>query len=191
MSVPGGENTNKVRNIVLGQRDIFRRLYGGLIRSLETIRVEEIRNDRFSMTQDISEKTKALHVSKLPLRLREKIQQHYTSAPDRDPAFLRLSLSSKSDTVARKPGPKAASIDPDLWNAFWRAVVRQPDFQTVLLSKIAEIVRGPASSQSLKGIYTAGLSKTAQYVFAKVGKVRLQKCVHRGKHSRLMPPLVL
>jgi translocator assembly and maintenance protein 41 len=49
MSVPGGENADKVRNIVLGQRDMFRRLYAGLIRSLETIHVEETRHNRFHM----------------------------------------------------------------------------------------------------------------------------------------------
>jgi translocator assembly and maintenance protein 41 len=49
MSVPGGENADKVRNIVLGQREMFRRLYSGLIRSLETIHVEETRHNRFQM----------------------------------------------------------------------------------------------------------------------------------------------
>ena len=50
MSVPGGENADKVRNIVLGQRDMFRRLYAGLIRSLQTIHVEETNHNSFTMT---------------------------------------------------------------------------------------------------------------------------------------------
>lgn len=50
MTVPGGENSSKVRNIVLGQREMFRRLYSGLVRSLGTVHVEEMRNDRFAMT---------------------------------------------------------------------------------------------------------------------------------------------
>lgn len=173
MSVPGGENANKVRNIVLNQREMFRRLYGGLIRSIETINVEETRKNRFTFTQEYTDKVRAKHASRLPLRLREKIQNHYTSHPDLDDAFLQLSLSTRSDNVTRIPGAKAAHIDKDKWDNFWLAVVKQADFQTVLLSKIAEIVRGPARSQSLKGIYTAGLTKTIRYVFAKVGKVSL------------------
>lgn len=175
MSVPGGENANKVRNIVLNQREMFRRLYGSLIRSIETISIEETRKNRFTFTQDYSDKVRAKHASKLPLRLREKIQQHYTSHPDMDDAFLQLSLSTRSDNVARMPGAKAAHIDKDKWDNFWLAVVRQADFQTVLLSKIAEIVRGPARWQSLKGIYTAGFGKTIRYVLAKVGKVSLTR----------------
>lgn len=170
MSIPGGENLNKVRNIALAQRDMFRRLYGGLIRSIDTIQVEETRHNRFSMIQNVSDKVRAGHASRLPLRLREKLQQHYTSTPDQDEAFLRLSLSVKSDNVARTPGAKAAHIDKDRWDNFWLAVVRQPDFQTVLLSKIAEIVRSPARSQSIKGIFTAGMGRTVRYVMAKVGK---------------------
>lgn len=50
MSVPGGENSSKVRNIVLAQREMFRRLYAGLVRSLGTVHVEEMREDRFAMT---------------------------------------------------------------------------------------------------------------------------------------------
>ncbi|MCO5565709.1 hypothetical protein L7F22_019383 [Adiantum nelumboides] len=106
MSVPGGENANKVRNIVLNQREMFRRLYGSLIRSIETISVEETRKNRFTFTQDYSVKVRAKHASKLPLRLREKIQQHYTSHPDMDDAFLQLSLSSRSDNVARMRAQK-------------------------------------------------------------------------------------
>lgn len=174
MSVPGGENANKVRNIVLAQRDIFRRLYGGLVRSLETVTVEETRANRFHMTQDRSDRVRAEYASKLPLRLREKLQQHYTSSPDRDPAFLKLSMSSKSENITRKPGARASSLDPDVMHDFWKAVVRQPDFETVLLAKISEIVRGPARIQSAKGIYTAGFSRTFRYVLAKVGKVRSQ-----------------
>lgn len=49
MSVPGGENADKVRNIVLGQRDEFRRLYAGLVRSMGTLKIEERRKDRFAL----------------------------------------------------------------------------------------------------------------------------------------------
>jgi hypothetical protein len=50
MRVPGGENADKVRNIVLGQREQFRRLYAGLLRSLGTVQIVERRTDRYAMT---------------------------------------------------------------------------------------------------------------------------------------------
>jgi hypothetical protein len=51
--------------------------------------------------------------------------------------------------------------------------VAQTDFDSVLLGKIAETVRGPAWGQSIKGVYTAGLTRTLKYVGAKIGKVSL------------------
>jgi translocator assembly and maintenance protein 41 len=106
------------------------------------------------------------------LRLRAKIQQHYTSKPDRDPAFMHLSLSSTSDNIARKPGAKAAHIDSEKMDEFWLAVVRQEDFEKVMLEKISEIVRAPAWTQSFKGVVTAGFTRSGRYVLGKIGKVR-------------------
>ncbi|KAN0062817.1 Mitochondrial translocator assembly and maintenance protein 41 [Thecaphora frezii] len=168
MSVPGGENADKVRNIVLNQREEFRRLYAGLIRSLGTVQVQEMRENRFSIMQDTSTETRALHASKLPRNLRRLIQEHYTSRPELDAAFLALSQSDEGQQqVARTPSPIEAE---EVQRAFWRAAVARDDFQQVLLDKIAETVRGPAWSQSLKGIYTAGFTRTAKYIVAKVGK---------------------
>jgi translocator assembly and maintenance protein 41 len=172
MSVPGGENADKVRNIVLGQREMFRRLYAGLLRSLNTIHITETRQDRFAMTQDRSAKTRAGYAKALPLRLREKLQQHYTSHPSQDPAFLRMSLSKQSDNVARTPGAKAAHVDSKELDNFWMAAVRQADFEKVMMDKIAEIVRAPAWGQSIKGVFTAGFARSSRYVLGKVGKVR-------------------
>ncbi|CAO1622323.1 unnamed protein product [Sympodiomycopsis kandeliae] len=165
MSVPGGENANKVRNIVLAQRSQFRRLYSGLIKNLGTIEIHESRSDRYYMIQDTSSDTKASYASKLPLRLREKIIHHYTNLPDLDPAFAKISLSSKQpdENVSRKP-------DDEVWKDFWLAVVKQFDFNNVVLNAIASTVKAPAWKQSIKGVYTAGFRKSLKYVLAKVGK---------------------
>ncbi|SPO29999.1 related to proline transport helper PTH1 [Ustilago trichophora] len=167
MSVPGGENSNKVRNIVVNQREEFRRLYAGLMRNLGTLSVEEINGNRFKITQDDSVSTRASYAARLPRCLRQKVQDHYTSQPNLDPAFLKLSLSKTLDTVPRRP----SSIErEETLNAFWRAVVQRGEFGQVLVQKIAETVKGPAWSQSLKGIYTAGFTRTLRYVGAKIGK---------------------
>ncbi|EPQ27305.1 uncharacterized protein PFL1_05227 [Pseudozyma flocculosa PF-1] len=168
MSVPGGENADKVRNIVLNQREEFRRLYSGLVRSMGTMSVAEMRENRFEITQDTSTETRASHAAKLPRRLRQRIQDHYTSRPDLDPAFLKLSLSKgEAEEVPRTPS--RIEREEGLKD-FWRAAVQRDDFNHVVVQKIAETVRGPAWGQSLKGIYTAGFTRTAKYVMAKVGK---------------------
>lgn len=187
MSVPGGENANKVRNIVLAQRSQFRRLYSGLIGSLGTVEVKESREDRYYMNQDRSAKARAQMAERLPLRLREKVMAHYLAHPELDSAFLELSLSTKDDEIGREPRP-LSTTRPDkdevkadasitsreapqhLLDAFWLAAVQRQDFETVLLGEISRTVKGAAWSQSLKGLYTAGLPKTFRYVWAKVGK---------------------
>ncbi|KAJ9475451.1 Phosphatidate cytidylyltransferase, mitochondrial [Pseudozyma hubeiensis] len=167
MSVPGGENANKVRNIVLNQREEFRRLYAGLMRNLGTLSIEEVRENRFMIVQDVSTSTRASYAARLPRCLRQKVQDHYTSQPDLDPAFLKLSLSKTLDTVPRRP----SSIErEETLNAFWKAAVQRDDFGQVLLQKISQTVKGPAWSQSIKGVYTAGFTRTLRYVAAKIGK---------------------
>ena len=123
------------------------------------------------LQQERSAKTRSEYAKKLPLRLREKLQQHYTSRPAQDPSFLMLSLSSQSDNVARTPGAKAVAMDPDKLDNFWLAVVQQPDFESIMMDKIAEIVRSPAWTQSVKGVFTAGFSRSGRYVLGKIGKV--------------------
>ncbi|SAM86099.1 related to proline transport helper PTH1 [Ustilago bromivora] len=167
MSVPGGENSNKVRNIVLNQREEFRRLYAGLMRNLGTLSVEEMRHNRYKIVQDDSISTRASYAARLPRCLRQKVQDHYTSRPDLDPAFLNLSLSKTLEEVPRKPSSVQRE---EVLNAFWRAAVQRDDFGEVLLQMISQTVKGRAWSQSLKGIYTAGFIRTFRYVAAKIGK---------------------
>lgn len=194
MKVPGGENANKVRNIVLAQRNEFRRLYSGLMRSLGTIDIREHRQDRYAMTQDVRPEVRAAYAARLPLRLREKVVHHYTRHPEQHEVFLQMSMAKKDPKMGRRPGglpslaaekekeDKEASssassssstlrdVPQELLDDFWLAAVQQPDFTTVLLQLIAQTVKGPALTQSAKGVWTAGVRRTIKYVAAKVGK---------------------
>lgn len=181
MSVPGGENADKVRNIVLAQRYEFRRLYSGLTKSVGTIEIRERRKDRYEMVQDTSLEVKAAYAARLPLRLREKVIAHYVSRPEQSNAFLQLSLSTKDDDITRKPRPlsvkrpkeddeKTSQAPQEVLDAFWTAAVQRDDFREVLLQQIAKTVKTSAWTQSLKGIYTAGPFKSLKYVGAKFGK---------------------
>lgn len=185
MTVPGGENAKKVRNIVLAQRNDFRRLYAGLMRSLGTVRIKEHEQDRYSITQDVSDGTKAGYAARLPLRLREKLMDYYADRPQLDKAFLRLSMSEREPQLRQSPshlysanhikerkekGETNIGLPQDVLDNFWKAAVQQDDFQSVLLQQIAKTVKGPAWVQSFKGVYTAGFTRTLRYVAGKVGK---------------------
>lgn len=195
MSVPGGENRDKVRNIVLAQRYEFRRLYSGLMKSIGTIDIKERRKDRYYMVHDTSDQVRAGYAARLPLRLREKVIAHYVARPDQHEAFLKLSLSTQDDDITRKPRPlsknrpnaddkekKTLQAPQEILDAFWLAAVQQQDFQTVLLQQIAKTVKTSAWTQSIKGIYTAGPLKSLKYVWAKVGKY-FQKREEEEEHD--------
>ena len=129
----------------------------------------------------------------MPLRLRERLVDHYAARPELDEAFAAVSLAKKEPTIKRRPskGEMAGVVqasssseqekeregdkdkvkeDAHRMSAFWLAAVQREDFHDVLLQQIAATVKGPAWTQSLKGVYTAGVGRTLKYVAAKVGK---------------------
>lgn len=188
---PSRLRTPRVRNIVLSQRAEFRRLYSGLLQSLGTVSVHENRPNRFAMRQDLSPTTRAGYAARLPLRLRERLVDYYAARPELDEAFAAVSLSKGEPSIKRRPSRGEMAGDPGAvksnsgeekgegdkvkedarrMSAFWLAAVQREDFHDVLLQQIAATVKGPAWTQSLKGVYTAGVGRTLKYVAAKVGK---------------------
>lgn len=137
------------------------------------------------MRQDVSPETRAGYAARLPLRLRERLMDHYARNPQLDPAFAAVSLARGEPEIRRrptsgemhpgteekgKPKSKHEGVPAEHLSAFWLAAVQRDDFRTILLQQIADTVKGPAWAQSLKGVYTAGLGRTAKYVLAKAGK---------------------
>lgn len=68
------ENPEKVRNIVQGQYDLFKKLYAPMIRDLPGLHGE---GDK--MSKDDSVEAKRELVRKLPSALKERIRRHYSS----------------------------------------------------------------------------------------------------------------
>lgn len=107
------------------------------------------------------------HLRKLPLNLLTHVEQRY--------------LAKSPEFAAMKEGDEAA---------FWLKVASDDELPTVidsckgspitiglsqstehrLFTALQDIVRGPATVQSLKGIVTAGVFKSARYSLTKVGK---------------------
>ena len=206
MRVPGGENRNKIRNIVENQMPWFRMMCVDLVSRFRfvDVKADSHTHDGFHMTQEVSPLMRARLAANLPEQLRKRIIEHYLQHPKQHPIFEHYRDADPDRLV---PGRRelrdmtaidevhleqVISTDPDgsivpRITQFWTAVVRQPDFSEVLFRQISAIVDGPARLQSLKGLYTAGIWRSLQYLWSKFTKVRRPMCSHsiaRDRKSR-------
>ncbi|WFD30891.1 Mitochondrial translocator assembly and maintenance protein 41 [Malassezia sp. CBS 17886] len=164
MRVPGGENQRKVQNIVDNQAAWFRIRCSDLVIRFPSVHVHpEGDLPWLAIKQDDDARVRARYAASLPRALCGRIAQHYLSQPQ-----FRAALAHAQGTPA--------GADPQDMRAgahtldFWLVVVTQPDFKNVLRDAIAQTVDGPARTQSLKGLYTAGILHSLQYLWAKMGK---------------------
>ncbi|KZO97017.1 Mmp37-domain-containing protein [Calocera viscosa TUFC12733] len=144
MSLPG-ENPHKVRNIVSAQHQQFHELYVRLIRGIPGVHWRE---GSGTIKQDASAKHRASLLRKLPQVPRDLMRQR----------FAHLISPTQPD-----------ESDSDE-NAFWMKVADEKDLPTRLSMELSTIIRGPALSQSLKGLVTAGPVKSTRYALAKMQK---------------------
>ncbi|WFC99225.1 Mitochondrial translocator assembly and maintenance protein 41 [Malassezia yamatoensis] len=198
MRVPGGENQNKIRNIVESQRAWFRFMCADLITRFRFVTVESKSQDKWlNFKQNVSPTTRASIASNLPRTLRKRLIKHYLSTPTNNTFFSELAKMSTDEfersvnTPQVLPGIQNLSetdikvenlfcqdkeqqdhLHPPLITRFWLAVVQQDDFQQTLIRLIAETVEKPAQLQSLKGFITAGFTRSIQYVLSKISKYR-------------------
>ncbi|KAF8340542.1 mitochondrial matrix Mmp37-domain-containing protein [Cantharellus anzutake] len=138
----GGENPRKVQNIVSAQRAQFKELYWRLARGLPDVHWSQTST---IINQDMFPRARSALVRKLPSNLLHRLETQY----------------SRKYPV---PSPDADS------SAFWLSVGGDKTLSSVIEQELREIVRGPATVQSLKGLVTTGLNKSIRYSAAKVGK---------------------
>ncbi|GBC04001.1 hypothetical protein RclHR1_05460004 [Rhizophagus clarus] len=138
-----GENPNKIKNVVSKQMNNFNLLYGGLIRGLPMVNF--VANGK--LQQDDSPKAKAQMIQKLPRTLKYKIQEEH-----------RMVLASK--------GIQWPSDDMDAC----KSIVNSGNYIEYINTSLEDIIFRPTLSQSIKGILSAGLSKSTKYTFSKIGK---------------------
>jgi len=185
MSVPGGENRNKVKNIVENQLPWFRIMCADLITRLRFVHVRSV-DDSFMMRQDISPQTRAAVAANLARDLRLRLVKHFLQRPLLHPLFKELQGTDPKLLIPKKPrsvdenmpvdltyshGENSDQLPP-LATRFWLAVVQQETFPQALREEISKTVRGPAFVQSLKGLYTAGIGRSLRYLWSKMRKFR-------------------
>ena len=208
MKVPGGENRNKVENIVKHQLPWFRIMYSTLLTRLRFVHVNH-NEESFTMHQDKRPATLALVAINLPQTLRLRLVQHFQRQPhlhpvfhkckDMDPEELMPATSANIRKLRDNPETRKKLYEDDdceeadEWpysTRFWLAVVQQPSFEDALREQIVQIVSEPTRIQSLKGLYTAGIGRSLRYLWSKMSKYsQSRKRVYgtgdkdKGRHS--------
>ncbi|KAJ1673911.1 Mitochondrial translocator assembly and maintenance protein 41 [Spiromyces aspiralis] len=141
----GGENPNKVQNIVAGQLPILRQSYASIIEGLPNL--EYIAND--VLQQDMTPEARAAMFRKLPRSMYESLVMQYRRSGGQVP----VGQIGQSESQAEVEMTEAIVKDE-----------RIPQFTHKALESI---ISRPALTQSLKGILTAGVIKSYHYVMEK------------------------
>lgn len=150
------ENRDKVANMVSRQEDQFRELYWRLAQGLPGVRWSV---DSVVVEQDTGLHARAAHLRKLPHGLLERVHGRMVGrVPPREADESAYWLNVAGDE--RMPTFLHEGVDMP-----WPCE-RCADW----LAEMCKIVRYPATVQSLKGIVSAGVVKSARYTAAKVGK---------------------
>ncbi|BEJ12877.1 hypothetical protein CspHIS471_0300510 [Cutaneotrichosporon sp. HIS471] len=193
MSVPGAENPDKVRNIVRGPGVLgaFRGLYaphvaGVGLRWADQQRPEEPEEaekageaeglewrgaGERALAQPSSPEHAGALLAALPLRLRQRLAAHFR--PTVAAALLSRQVAAERREIReRRAAAKAAKGSRALYDdaEFWRRVAAQDGFVEVVNNEVRHIIKRPALAQSVKGLVTAGFSKSVVYSLAKFKK---------------------
>lgn len=156
----GGENPNKVKNIVSKQFDKFSTLYRPFLEeALERNHVAQVGN-KYEILMDLNCIANTLET--LPLQFRRRLFNSYTRKYSfelsRDEYALLILKGGLKATTPTTPGP------------FLRKILTDGGLNRVLRATIQATIAYPALVQSLKGIFTAGIIKSTKYAWEKKRK---------------------
>ncbi|KAI9276156.1 mitochondrial matrix Mmp37 [Sporodiniella umbellata] len=138
-----GENPNKVQNIVSNQMDHFQRLYSGLLDDLPN--VATLNGNK--LQQSYNPRYRGLMVKKLPSKLYDKVLNQY-----------RQHAISNNIEV-----PEDKSI-------VYEQVAQSDQLENFIDKGLTEIIARTALTQSAKGVFTAGPTRTIRYAGEKLQK---------------------
>ncbi|KAF8123073.1 Mmp37-domain-containing protein [Mycena galopus ATCC 62051] len=139
------ENRGKVANIVRHQAPQFKELYHRLVVGLPGVHWPA---HLTTIQQDTTPHARAAHLKKLPANLLTGVRNSY----------------HRSGSSGSTPYEADES-------AYWIRLAGDDKFRRRLVqAKLRRIVRYPATVQTLKGIVSAGVGKSARYSAAKIGK---------------------
>lgn len=180
----GSENKNKVRNIVANQLPNFRQLYVPLIDNLPNVRFNDsaipnepgwereevmarsasLRNpsefiggkDGLHMEQDMSPQRRGNMVRRLPRNFRQKIYYQYRRELKMPGSVFDKILDEANDEDGMAFSKREAG-------EFERQVATHPTIANTVETCVSNTIGWPSTSQSVKGIFTAGISRGWRY----------------------------
>ncbi|KAJ1991434.1 Mitochondrial translocator assembly and maintenance protein 41 [Dimargaris cristalligena] len=162
-----GENPDKVRHIVQGQLPELRNVYQSVLRGMSNVSVPATGGAAGYplIQQDLHPTTMARMVRHLPGTFYYRLTRQFQK---QDPSVFATPPAS----------PLAATTEPDDWDhlAAQRHVslgmVQSPALAACTQGAIQATVRGPALTQSLKGVLTAGIGRSIRYSLDKLRRSR-------------------
>ena len=183
----GGDDPRKVNNIVKHQLTNFRRLYAPLIENLPNINfidsqcsnVEWMDDDSIDakLQQNMNPETRGHMVRRLPTAFRQKLYFEYQSKLQITRRDFRKLMEETSDEDpdrirTKQGGPFEQRIAKDEEGGGLREEVKQV---------IEKTIRWPAFTQSVKSVFTAGVSRSWRYAREKREKAKKGKEVKDEK----------
>lgn len=174
MSLPT-EDPNKVANIVGNNLPNFRRLYGPLIENLPNVEFHdpacsnhEWANDptaNVKLEQDMDPVKRGNMVRRLPKAFRSKLYFKFQGKFAIPQVEFNKMLESSSDE-------DGVRINRRQGGQFEQRIAKLPSQEliTEVRGVIKETIGWPSTSQSIKGLFTAGFARTWRYMSEKMAK---------------------
>lgn len=158
------ENTNKVSNIVTGQMDYFRRLYAPLIDTLPNVRfhADHITSEpawvddpslNVALEQDMDPAKRGNMVRRLPPSFRQELYLQYQR-------LFGMPQAEFEDTVRDDPARTPRRFGGD----FERRIAADHRLGGEVTAAIHKTVSWPSTVQSVKSLFTSGISRSWRYV---------------------------
>lgn len=193
----GGEDPSKVSNIVGNQLASFRQVYVPLVDNLPNVSFDDPRvpsdigweiqaatsavltdldshkiapneNTGYRMAQDMDIQRRANMVRRLPRAFRKKLYHRYQQKFQiPGSAFDEIIDSADESADGAEQG-----FRPQLGGDFERRIAAQDDIADVVRRCVRDTVAWPSTSQSLKGVFTSGVSRSYRYYSEKRAKGR-------------------
>ncbi|GAM35363.1 hypothetical protein TCE0_017f03642 [Talaromyces pinophilus] len=179
------EDPNKVRNIVTGQMDYFRRLYAPLIENLPNCDFNDARcsqsdwiddpSANVKLTQDMDPVKRGNMVRRLPKSFREKLYFQYQSR-------YQIPRSEFLEMMQKTSDEDPERIHRRQGGAFEQRIAADERLKEELQHTITKTIRWPATMQTIKSALTAGVGRAWTYVAEK-----RKKHTNSKKHNEAEP----
>lgn len=155
--VVGGENPNKVKNIVSKQKEDFHMLYRPYFEETLSKSILVSVGDEYEIL--LNNDSVAQILSSLPLQFRRRLLYSYRS---------RYKSQLLQDTIASEV-LSGKTDDMDI-GPYLRKILEDRGLKRALKASLLATIAYPALVQTLKGLFTAGIIKSTKYAWEKKRK---------------------